>query len=797
MSSLGSPNPFLIAGKKAYEVERSLRFNDGNSAYLSRTPSSAGNRKVWTWSAWVKRGNLGLNTATLFHAYDGSSSNRGLFNFQSDDTLNIDQGGGGGSKGQAETVMQFKDISAWYHIVICANYSDSTASDRIKVYVNGTRQTLSFDVNYTDEDGQINGTFEHQIGQHGGGSYFDGYIAENHFVDGTALDASSFGETDATTGQWNPKKYTGSYGTNGFYLNFSDNSGTTATTLGKDSSGQGNNYTPNNFNVAANLANDSMPDTPTINFCTLNPLNATNSINLPDANLVFDQSSNDQAITGTFFVTSGKWYWEIYKNSGQNPEIGICGQETLSNKSTGGVASRLAFITNGGNLRTGSSSTATLTGGSAQTGAGWIKIAVDMDNKKIWFSDTSGNYFNSGNPATGANAAYDFSSHATKDGWTPYVFMGTGNDHNCYMNFGQFDLNSFSSNIPTGFKTLSSDNLPNPTIKLPDKYFDTVLYTGNGGTQSITGLNFSPDMVWLKCRSDADDHTITDTVRGNTKAIYPNSTNSEHTSSIRITSFDSGGFSLGSSGDTNTNGRTFVGWNWNGGGSTASNSDGSITSSVRANTTAGFSIVGYTGTGSNATVGHGLGVAPKFIITKQRSTSGHHWRTYHASIGATKSLYLDLNNAESGSDSGFMNNTEPTSTVFSIGTDTNLNENGETHIAYCFSEVAGYSKAGSYTGNGSSDGTFVYTGFRPAWVMVKRTNNTGTWQMADDKRLGYNPDTNDLFADLNEAENTGNYTILLSNGFKFINSEQTHNGNGDTFIYLAFAESPFKNARAR
>ena len=794
---------------EAYTIDRSLRFNRSDNAYLSRTPSSAGNRKTFTYSAWVKLGQTGINSSTnegngLFLSCGaGSTAENMTYRITNNGYIGVDYYGVGGYY----STHRLHDPSAWYHCVWVMDTTESTAADRFKVYVNG-------DLIYNNQlglsqnaDTPLNNNSLHTIGSYSyntSHSYrLDAYLAEVHFLDGYAYDPSYFAATDSTTGQWNPKKYTGSYGTNGFYLNFSSYGSTSA--LGTDSSGNGHNFSVSNFSVSSGLAYDSMPDTPSNNFCVLNPLNATSSFNfdIGEGNLVFDQTSNDQAITATFFISpqiSGKWYWEIYKNSGQNPEIGICGQETLSNQSTG-IVNRLAFITNGGNLRTGSSSTTSITGGSAQTGAGWIRIACDMDNKKIWFSDTSGNYFNSGNPATGTNAAYDFSSHATKDGWTPYIFMGTGSGHNCYINFGQFELNSFSSNIPTGFKTLTSENLPDPTILLPNKHFDTLLYTGQDTSSlyNVTGLEFQPDWVWGKARNDTIGHILFDAVRGEDKQLETQSTDAEVVRGSAAYRFLSNGFAVSTVGNLN-NPVNYVAWNWNAGGSTASNSDGSITSSVRANTTAGFSIVGYTGTGSNATVGHGLGVAPKFIITKQRSTSGHHWRTYHASIGATKSLYLDLNNAESGSDSGFMNNTEPTSTVFSIGTDTNLNENGETHIAYCFSEVAGYSRFGTYTGNGSTNGPFVYTGFRPAFLIIKRTSGVEQWAISDNKRSPENSVIKYSVANASDAEaGSGNHFEVdyLSNGFKLREDGDIQNINNSQYIYLAFAKSPFKYARAR
>ena len=336
-------------------------------------------------------------------------------------------------------------------------------------------------------------------------------------------------------------------------------------------------------------------------------------------------------------------------------------------------------------------------------------------------------------------------------------------------------------------------------IDNPGLFFNTVLYTGNGtaigsGGNAITGVGFQPDWVWIKNRSGTTAHHLQDVVRGPTKAVYSNLTNAEGTSTENVNSFDSDGFTVGSGTGVNTNANNFASWNWLAANGTASNSDGSITSTVSANQTAGFSIVKYTGTGSNATVGHGLGVAPSMILFKNLDTA-RTWIVYHKSLGATKNLYLDLTNAENtGSD--LFNDTEPTSTVFSIGTSVGVNESGDDIIAYCFAEKQGYSKIASYTGNGNADGTFVYTGFKPAWLMYKITSGGDNWQMLDNKRNSFNTMNSNLFANLNNAEITSsNYNIdFLSNGFKVRNSHSSINGSGSTYIYMAFAESPFVNS---
>jgi hypothetical protein len=328
------------------------------------------------------------------------------------------------------------------------------------------------------------------------------------------------------------------------------------------------------------------------------------------------------------------------------------------------------------------------------------------------------------------------------------------------------------------------------SIVKPTDYFNTVLYTGNGSTQSITGVGFQPDWVWGKERGGANSHMLADSVRGATKILFSNLNNAEDTDANSITSFDSDGFGIGSSGNLNASSDTYVAWNWKANGSGSINYDGSITSTVSANQTAGFSIVSYTGTGSVATVGHGLGVTPKMIIVKCRNTTPA-WQVYHASLGATKYLKLDQTSAEAN-ETNRWNDTNPTSSVFTVNDSASVNGNTNTYIAYCFAEKTGYSKFGSYTGNGNADGTFVYTGFKPAFVMVKvSSGTTGNWQMQDTKRLGYNDKNVRILANVNEAEKTDQMWDILSNGFKVRSTSGDANGSGNTYIYIAFAENPF------
>ena len=329
------------------------------------------------------------------------------------------------------------------------------------------------------------------------------------------------------------------------------------------------------------------------------------------------------------------------------------------------------------------------------------------------------------------------------------------------------------------------------TIKKPSDYFNTKLYTGNSSTQSITGVGFQPDWVWIKNRDTGNGHELFDAVRGATKTLYSDSADAEYTNATgSLTSFNTDGFTVGSGDGANKSGSGIASWNWLANGTGVANTDGSISSTVSANTTSGFSIVSYTGNATaGATVGHGLGVTPDMFIIKVRSTSNN-WGVYHKSMGETKAMYLDGTSAETTD--GWLNNTAPDSSVFTLSGGNYGNTSGNTHIAYCFAEKQGYSKFGSYTGNGSTDGTFVYTGMKPSFVMIKRTDSADGWQMFDNKRDLSNPGIHRLEADSSAAEYTGqaDHLDMYSNGFKPRYSGGNLNGSGATYIYMAFAEQP-------
>ena len=349
---------------------------------------------------------------------------------------------------------------------------------------------------------------------------------------------------------------------------------------------------------------------------------------------------------------------------------------------------------------------------------------------------------------------------------------------------------------------MEEDNMAEPTVKQGNKYFANTIYEGNGtaigsGGKTITGLEFKPDFTWIKNRDASDSHALYDSSRGVTKQIESDNTSAETTESEGLTSFTSDGFTLGSLNQVNTNNESFVGWNWKAnGGTTSSNTNGSITSTVQADTTSGFSIVKYTGTGSNATIGHGLSLAPSWIMVKNLS-QGDAWKVYHHKVSSDPQTdYLVLNTTGAVVDDATVwNDTAPTSTVFSIGTHTDVNTSSENYVAYCWHEVDGFSKFGTYKGNGSTDGSMIYTGFRPAWLLIKRTDSStgGNWSIIDNTRYPANPIGAPLLADTTDPESgLSSITMdLLSNGFKIRNTLNSNNASGASYIYMAFAEHPF------
>jgi len=907
------------SGAADFEIERSLRFNDNDGASLTRTQStSPTNAKKGTLSFWLKRANI-ENNQHFYNVY-ADNNNRGIIYFRSDtNALQIGNQSGGTFYSIVRLNRIFRDVSAWYHIVIGFDTTQGTAADRIKVYVNGSQETSFHTANYPSQNDdiiffnranvKIGAAHDNQANE-----YFDGYATEFNYIDGTTLTPSSFGETNSDTGQWVPIDTSGlTFGTNGYRLNFSDNSGTTATTLGKDSSGNGNNFTPNNFSVAAGAGNDSLEDTPTNNFCTLNPLSNGTGAAPSNGNLDFaTTSSATGTMVTTIPVSSGKWYCEATITFGSNNgAVGIreVDQSSVTTNTLGNQTLDYAYRGNGQKFNSNSKTSY----GSSYTTNDVIGIALDLDGGTIKFFK---NNSDQGTAFSSITGTYVF---AIGDDNSSSAFNGS-------MNFGQ---RAFTYTPPAGFKALNSQNLPDPIIKLPNKHFDTTLYTGNNSSQEISTLNFQPDWLWFKSRSSTSWNALFDSVRGRGQGLASNNSNSEYTSSASndLVSFDDDGFTLGSNqnwGSVNGSGNSIVTWAWNGGdtdgktytvkvvsdsgnkyrfdnfgtsavtldlaeggtytfdqsdssmsshpmqlsttangthgggsaystgvtyqldGSTvtasafisgfssatsrkliitvaasaptlyyycyyhsgmggavntnstlgSSNFDGTLQATVKANTTAGFSIITWTGNQtSGATLGHGLGVAPKAAFVKRRDGTSNWISPLFDLQTAGK---LNSSDAFANSYYNVFFTSQPSSTLITIGSNDDINRNTSTYVAYVFSEVSSYNKFASYTGNGSTDGTFVFTGFRPAWVLISNSNAGFDWVLQDSKRSPGNVANKKLNPNQSAAEQSNYDKIdILSNGFKPRVSDAGVNANGSVYYYWAFAESPFKNSRAR
>ena len=953
-------------GVSAYKIEKSLRLDGGDDAHLNRTFGSGGSTTTWTLSFWVKGHDIGQACYT-FTGGTGTSSyinafDVGQFRFYS-------------SAHDLKTNARYRDPSAWYHVVVVANTTDSTANDRTKVYINGTRLAVADFATHTQPSqsaalGDFNSAAAHYINRLTSGSQEDMMLAEVHFVDAAAKEASDFGETHEDTGQWIPKKYTGSYGTTGFYLKFngtdlgedsagsndwtannllasqgnshyftitsdatdsyytnskdcintgagSQSTGTLASVLNSDGSMSSNNqvgatgttagYIEVEFNpyietssefsiyggywgngtyeitatityaddstdtetssgghsqftfrhsfstsgksvkkakmsgqstymcmsgftkensgtpiLSEPLNADASTDSPTPfsdggngtgNYATWNPLYTTNAT-LAQGNLSLTSSSGYAEAHSTQVMTSGKWYMELdyTKNTGDYITFGI-GQSNRVLAPGDGVVHRsedkgwkawVGYLKSmsGGSIVYDYSSSNPLADGHV------ISLAFDADNGKLWCA-LDGTWITNGsgqgNPATGANP--DYSSLTYSGG---YQFQaGPYNNANLTANFGQ---RPFKYTPPTGFKALNIYNWPDPTIADPTKHFDTKLYTGTESSNNVTGYNFSPDLVYIKGRQSVGGaieeglpSSMYDTVRGTGKRLKTSEDSIEDTGGETLKTFNSDGFTVGTSNEVNEDTQTYVAWAWEGVDADVTNDAsstgvGTIDSTYRANTTAGFSVVTYTGNNTaGATVAHGLGAKPSFMLVKNRDTSGEDWIVYHTTNGAGKYMKLNADEYPTTSSSPW-NDTEPTTTVFSLGAWGDVNGSSDKMVAFCWSEVEGYSKFGSYSGNGNADGPFVWCGFKPAYVLIKRNDHEDNWQISDNARQTYNPNDNAVWADdvSGESAGTGNYPKdFLSNGFKIrVNHDETNNSSG-TYIFAAFAESPFKYANAQ
>ena len=795
MSILNNSNAIPVKGG-GYFMTDSIRFRETASAYLRRTPSTTTNRRTLTFSCWYKKSKNDIQHPLFYTQSGGEHAVR----FRDDDNSLDWFYFNGGYVYRLRTSALYRDTSSWYHIVAVLDTTNATSSERARLYVNGERITAFQTASYPALNAEyaINTTVAHDIG-HFSTAYNDGYMTEVNFVDGQALAPTEFGEYSEDTGAWQPKRYGGSHGTNGFYLDMSTSGSTVL-----DQSANSNNWTANNMNLTTSSATtyDIMKDVPTLtdedtaNFATLNPLTNSNGATLTDGNLTWSQPSTTTAfVSSTLSLSQNYTYLEFTTTDADRFLIGVTTDAARTATSDLGAGSNeYAFQTDGDKINGG---TATSYGSSVASGTTGC-IAFDNVNNKIYVGSISGTtitWFNSGNPLSGTNPMFTVTAGT--------YFLGIQrrtSTTTVYLNFGQRPF--LATNIPTGYKKLNTYNLPDSAVLDGSQYMNTVLYTGNGGTQSITGVGFSPDLVWLKNRNATYNHALNDSVRGAGKTLESSTTNSEFSYSAYFTSLNSDGFSLaGGIGQFNLSGDAYAAWNWRGSDSSpVSNTNGTITSTVSANTTSGFSVVTWTGNGANATIGHGLGAKPACYIVKSRD-SATSWVVYHEGMATAPQsayMYLETTNAVVTGSSTFWNDTIPTTTTFGVSSHGDVNASGGTYVAYVFANVEGFSKFGSYTGNGSTDGTFVYTGFSPAFVLRKVSSTTNNWWIVDSARDTYNEINKSLRANSNVVEDTTTGdTDFLSNGFKLRASNTRTNASGQTYIYMAFAENPFKNALAR
>ena len=789
----------------SYKINNSLRLAGSDSASLSRT-FSTGNRQTWSYSIWYKPSTRGGNSQRLLRTVGagGWGVESAIF-MESDGTIDWIFDYNGGSRYRLITEANFRDPAKWYHFLFVADTTNGTSNNRLRMYVNGERVDSFSTKNMPSQNksGEINYAASHGIGDNTG--YLDGHIAEVHFIDGTALPAAVFGEYGSYN-DWRPIAYNtsnGGYGTNGFYLKFA-NSGS----LGTDSSGEGHNWTANNLS-----ATDQSIDTPTNTFNCFNAVHlSTTHTTLRQGNLGVSDNGGDwsQAYT-TQALRTGKWYVEFCDTNGSgNFFFGLTTESTHNNKAVnfnnyyvGSQTNDFGFRVN--DYGSGSSNNEGYSTGGSFTSLGTAQPAtdniyqmkIDMDNRKVYFGKNN-TFYNSGNGISISATEDYFVTVSIQNQTNESVVMNAGQDssfaghvtaQNNQDRRSQGDF-YYTPDIP--YLAMCTANMAKPAVN-PKENFNTVLWSGNGSNRDIT-VGFQPDLVWGKNRNFIINHFVFDSVRGATKQLETNTTTAQTNQATMVTAFNSNSFSLGTDAAGNGSGYTYVAWCWKA--PTSSNltatGERSIATTSKVNVDAGFEIITYTGNGTaGAKIGHSLGVEPDLLIIKRRNAANT-WTVYcPPSVDESKKIHLETSDAVVSNDTT-LNNTAPTSTTITLGNDNRSNGNGDTYVMYAFAEKEGFSKFGAYKGTSNSDGPIVNLGFRPAahdWVIVdnKRGNNYEGW----DGSISF------LEANTSDAEDTDPCIDMLSYGFKVRDTALRYNDNEDTYLYMAFAETPFKYSNAR
>ena len=801
-----------------YEVQHGAHFN-GESNYISRTPGSAGNRRTFTISCWFKPSGLYGSSRIIFGAGANSGSHDYLilgggqlikFSFATEASGDV----------YASSGRLFRDPGAWYHLVAAVDTTQGTAANRVKLYINGVQQTTGGTQPDQNFDSSINNAVVNRWGtrSYDTASPYSGYLAECHIVDGQQLTPASFGE-DGTYNEWKPIQYTGSHGTNGVHLDF-QNSGD----LGADASGTGD-WTASNFG-----AQDQVRDTPSNNFPILNILSQNPTIVVDNGHRRLTSADGLNGTGGVLATMelphSGKWYWEVHAkdidNNRPNHYYGIEDSRSMDHRSNAGIGSgrvqqSRVYQSNGNGTKTDDSESAY---GGAWSDGDIIAVQADMDAGKIYYRRN--NTLESSGAAAFSIDPYHQSFIPSFGVYEDAASADSGN--RCIVNFGQDSSflgtktaqgnqdgngnGDFYYTPPAGYLALCTKNLPEPAV-VPQEHFNTVIYTGNATSRTISGVGFQPDLVWIRNRNTSTNHLLFDSVRG-TGSIRSDGNSGENAAqSDELTGYASDGFTLSTGGDVNGNTKLICAWCWkipdtNNASASGSGTNKHIATTGKKNVAAGQAILTYTGDGQGGDLQHGLGNYVTHptgwwaIFHKRNASETTDWASFHT-YGYNATDFLTLNNNDAASDSSTLwNDTNPSDTEFQIMTANTVNQNGKTYVSYHFHDVEGYSRMGSYIGNGNADGPFVPCGFQPAFVIVKKVNGSHNWIMFDNKREPVNDGTGSfLEADTTDVEDTDPCIDLVSQGFKVRDTADRYNGDDNQYIFMAWASLPSKYNNAR
>jgi hypothetical protein len=806
------------AGFYDFPISNSLRL--GEDGHLTHTNSSdSASRQKFTFATWLKISSVGTGHHQLFDA----TNNYGRIYFTADDnggnTIRV-LIGDGSSNSDIVTNRKFRDASSWFHLVVAIDTTQGTASNRVKIYINGVQETSFYRNTIMNQNvtTKVGGTALEFIGaQAGPDTYFKGYLAETHYIVNAQLTPSSFGETKNDI--WIPKDTAGlTYGTNGYRLQYKQ-TGTSANSsgIGADTSGNNNHWTPVNL-----VASDVVPDSPTNNFATYNGVMRAN-MTFTEGNLkALGVGTNFDNIAGTILfdpTDSRGYYWEWYVVAHDNDtEIGIAKVDNSNfNQSDATHPTAHSALT----VSYRGSGQKKINDSASNYGTAWDNgniLSVAVKSGSVFF------YHNGTLQASGTAATTSLTGEPT-----PYVpSFSINGTQSGIVNFGQDS--SFAGNVtaqnntdangigdfyyspPAGYVALCTANLPDPSATVdpnqggsPQDYFNTSLYTGNGASSLDIDLDFDPDLVWIKRRNASQSHVLANRLSGDDKFIATNGAGAEETDNTKFRNFSPNGndFRVGGHDGVNNSGSGYVAWSWKAGGSGSSNIDGTInTTATSVAAHGGFSISTYTGTGSDATVGHGLSTNPIFVMTRRRD-SGDNWviGSETTATGFNGRILLDENQAWQDTTAQWRD-TAPTSTVVTIGTHSSVNGSSNTYVMFCFANVDGMQRVGEYIGNSNADGTFVYTGFRPAWIMIKKAAEADDWAIHDSKRVDNGTNSNPIDdylkpnTDASEGDD-GASVDFYANGFKWRINSGMRNENAKKYLYLACAEQPFKYANAR